>query len=308
MKKEVFTCISSSDHLSLDGFSIIPKGEIKGIVQICHGMAEHKERYELFMIFLAENGYGSYIHDHRGHGKSCKSRDDLGYFYEENAKAIISDVYDVTQLIQQRFPNVPIVLFGHSMGSLVVRQYLKRYDDQIQALIVCGSPSENKMAKVALKLVHILEKKYGDHHRSQLIQNMAFGSFDKKFKEKQENSWLSANPENVARYNACEDDGYIFTLNGFKNLFTMMYEVYQPTGYQKKHLDIPIFFIAGEEDPVIVSKKNWLAAQDVLRQQGYTHIENHLYTGMRHEILNEIECQKVYEDILQFIQRNRITK
>ena len=149
MKKTVYLT-SKQDGLKLHVLLMEPEQSPKGIVQICHGMAEHKERYEPFMQMLCNNGYISVIHDHRGHGKSVKDAVDLGYFYDDSGKAIIEDAHQVTTWMKERYGGeLPYHLFGHSMGSLVVRCYLKKYDDELDSLIVCGSPSENKAAKAA---------------------------------------------------------------------------------------------------------------------------------------------------------------
>jgi len=302
MKKDLIHLCSSSDQLVLDVLKIIPEGHVKGIVQISHGMAEHKERYIEFMGFLAKHGYASIIHDHRGHGKSLKSKEDQGYFYDEKANYIVEDLHDVMKYIKKEYPQTPLYLLGHSMGSLVVRKFIQSYDDEIDKLIVCGSPSRNSAVSIALLLVKVLEKVYGDHHRSRLIQTLAFGGYDKKFQGQQENRWLSANQENVKAYNESPDDGFIFTLNGFKNLFTLMKEVYEPNHWKCKNQDLPILFIAGKDDPVIVSKKDWLKAQEFLKARGYQNICSHIYQGMRHEILLEYERMNVFMDILSFIK------
>mgnify|MGYP000113940991 FL=1 len=149
MKKTVYLT-SKQDGLKLHVLLMEPEQSPKGIVQICHGMAEHKERYEPLMQMLCNNGYISVIHDHRGHGKSVKNASDLGYFYDDSGKAIIEDAHQVTTWMKERYgEELPYHLFGHSMGSLVVRCYLKKYDDELDSLIVCGSPSENKAAKAA---------------------------------------------------------------------------------------------------------------------------------------------------------------
>ena len=145
VKKTVYLT-SKQDGLKLHVLLMEPEGEPKGIVQIVHGMAEHKERYEPFMEMLCKHGYISVIHDHRGHGKSIRKEEDLGYFYDESGTAIIEDVHQITQWTKERYGKLPYHLFGHSMGSLVVRCYLKKYDDELDSLIVCGSPSENKAA------------------------------------------------------------------------------------------------------------------------------------------------------------------
>ena len=301
MEKKELTIMSKCDGLPLSVTIVEPSMKIKGVVQIAHGMAEHKERYYKFMEYLAENGYAVVINDHRGHGKSVKNNDDLGYFYDNSAKYIVEDLHQITKLMKEQYPNKPVVLFGHSMGSMVVRKYIKKYDDEIDKLIVCGSPSKNKYAKVGLNVAKLVEKLKGEKYRSKFIQKLAFGSYSSK-KEKSENSWICDNEETVNSYDEDELCGFIFTANGFQNLFGLMIDIYDKNGWKMNNKNLPILFIAGSNDPVIINKEKWLESQKFLRYLGYNNIQNKLYNGMRHEILNEKENNLVYKDILDFIE------
>ena len=301
MHKKSSTVESKCDGLYLDITVFEPENEIKGIFQISHGMAEHKERYYKFMEYLEQKGYVTVINDHRGHGKSVKSNDDLGYFYDNSAEYIVEDLHQITKLMKEQYSNKPLVLFGHSMGSMVVRKYIKKYDDEIDKLIVCGSPSRNKYAKVGLNIAKLVEKLKGEKYRSKFIQKLAFGSYSSK-KEKSENSWICDNEDTVNKYDKDELCGFIFTANGFQNLFSLMIDIYDKNGWKLNNKNLPILFIAGTNDPVIMNKEKWLESQDFLKALGYNNIQNKLYEGMRHEILNEKESNLVYKDILDFIE------
>ncbi|MCI9247310.1 MAG: alpha/beta hydrolase [Clostridia bacterium] len=298
---------SKCDGLPLTMTVMIPENkEIKGIIQISHGMAEHKERYYTFMEFLTENGYITVIHDHRGHGDSVKEDNDLGYFYDTTANYIVEDLHQVTQVIKQEYPNLPVYLFGHSMGSMVVRCYLKKYDNEINKLIVCGAPSKNIGASFGIFLAKIIGKFKGDKYRSKLMQKLTFSSYPKKFeKEKEdENCWISSEKENKEKYNQDKKCGYVFTLNGFQNLYKLVQRTYSKKGWERKNLELPIFFIAGDEDPVIGNLPKWINAYEFLEKEiGYQNMFHKLYKGKRHELLNEDIKEKVYYDILNWIER-----
>lgn len=296
-----YTIKSKCDGLDLSLIEVVPQKEIKAILQISHGMAEHKERYLEFMNFLANEGYLCVINDHRGHGESVKSKDDYGYFYEENADYIIEDLHDVSLMMKEKYKDVPLYLFGHSMGSLCVRKYLAKYDQDIDKLVVCGSPSKNGMVNIAISLTKFIKKIKGDHHRSKMINNLAFGSFDSKFEGDNPNRWLSLNQKNVIDYNNNEKCGFTFTTNGFLNLFNLMKDVYTKETYNCTNSDLPILFIAGSEDPVITSVKAWQEAQTFLKEVGYNNISNILFKGARHEILNEDNKEDIFKDILVFL-------
>ena len=310
MKKDFLTVNSSCDGLPLSVAIFAPDAEVRGILQISHGMAEHKERYFRFMEFMADNGYASVINDHRGHGGSVRSEEDYGYFYDSTGTYIVEDLRQITLLARQRFPGLPLTLFGHSMGSLVVRQYIKKYDRDIDKLIVCGSPSANPLVGAAIALVKAETRVKGERHRSMTIQKLAFGSYTKNLSGSlaagggapSKNEWLSVNGENVRAYDKDKMCGFVFTLNGFLNLFLLMKHVYDPHGWAVKNADLPIAFLAGSEDPVIAGEKNWNKSQDFLRARGYKNVSGRLYQGLRHEILNEDCAGEIYQNVLEFVE------
>ena len=266
---------------------------------VVHGMCEHKERYIDFLTYLNHRSINTFIYDLRGHGQSSE-KDEYGYFKGEK-DTLVKDLDVVIDYIRTK-NNLPIYLLGHSMGSLIVRKYLQKYDDTLTKLIVCGSPSKNPLVKVACFLVDVMSRFKGDRYRSPLINALAFGSYDKKFEGDLPNRWLSKNEENVLNYNKNEKDGFIFTLNGFKNLFLIMAEVYDKKMYHPQNPDLPILFIAGKDDPVIISLSKWHEAIMFLKDAGYKNVEGQLYNDMRHEILNETAKEEVYKDILYFIE------
>ena len=299
MKKEEIKITSEFDELEIDCLLMQPEGEIKGVVQLAHGMNEHKERYIDFMKYLAENGYASFINDHRGHGKSLKNEEDIGYFYENEAKGVIEDLYQITKYLKEKFKGKKIILFGHSMGSMIVRKYIAKYDNKIDGLIVCGSPSKNVNAKLGLAIVKIMEIFKGEKYRSKFVKNLMFNGYGKK--DNLKNSWICNNREIVEKYNEDELCQYNYTLNGFENIIKLMIDIYNPKIYEKNNLQLPIYFIAGSDDPVISSEKKWYEAQEFLKSMGYKNINRKLYKNMSHEILNELENKTVYKDILEWI-------
>lgn len=301
MIKKTFTITSNYDGLPLAGFVIVPENSPKGIVQLVHGMAERKERYEEMMTFFAENGYVCVCHDHRGHGESMRSKEDKGWFGDYEGKAVVEDAFLVTKYIKEEYPNLPLTLFGHSMGSLIVRCYAQKYDNEIEKLIVCGSPSKNPLAGVAIFLEKCIRLFRGARHRSKLLAFLSTGKGDKLFPGEGKNAWLSGNRESVEAYLADENCGFRFTCNGYENLFKLLRRTYQKKKYRVQNPDLPIHFVAGAKDPVIVSEKAWKNAVEDMRKVGYNKVSGKLYEGMRHEIHNELDRQTVYNDLLAFI-------
>jgi len=298
MQKEEFSLKSKHDGLEL-GVSLRIPEQPTGILQLVHGMAEHRERYHDFMDYCAGQGLVVIIHDHRGHGASVKSKGDYGYFYENGLDGIIQDVHQVTDYVKNRFPGLPLTLFGHSMGSLVVRCYIQQYDSDINGLIVCGSPSKRLGSGLALKIATWMKVFKGERHRSGLINKLAFGGYNSRFPDATSpNSWVVSDPAVVAAYDADERDGFVFTLNGFEVLFGLMKMAYNPKGWKARNPEMPVLFIAGADDPCIISEKDFRKAVEFLRKQGYQKVDSKLYPHMRHEILNEVGKIQVWQDVV----------
>lgn len=308
MQKREFTLQSKYDNLALSCAEYTAEGgtqtNAKGVVQIVHGMCEYKERYEGFIDYLTQNGYIVFAHDHRGHGGSVTANENLGYFGDKKGEAIVDDAALVTDEIRRLYPGLSVTLFGHSMGSLVVRAYIQKYEEKIDKLIVCGSPSKNSLAGVGLMLNGVISAFRGKKYRSRLMANASTGGGDDKFPGEGKNAWLTRDKTVVEKYNADEKCNFVFSCNGFSNLLHLVKNAYKKKKYPAKHSDLPIFFMAGADDPVIGSEKKWLEAQQFLRDVGYKNVTGKLYPKMRHEILNELGKEEVYADALAFIEKS----
>lgn len=289
------------DDLPLGITIMEPDQTPKGIIQIAHGMCEYRERYEDFMNYICDQGFICAIHDHRGHGESIKNKEDLGYFYDDSGEFIVEDLHQIMNYMKEQYCQLPLYLMGHSMGSLVVRNFIKKYDYEIDGLIVCGSPSKNVFAPIGKILTKLFISIKGDRYRSNFIHNMAFSAFGKKFNEDSKHAWICTKKDVVKDYDNDEYCNYQFTLNGFLNLFTLMIKTYQDDHWILRNPNLPIFFIAGSEDPCIVSEKQFYKAVDFMRIVGYHNVSCKLYAGKRHEILNEDIKETVYEDIVEYI-------
>lgn len=308
MQKREFTLQSKYDNLALSCAEYTAEGvtqtNAKGVVQIVHGMCEYKERYEGFIDYLTQNGYVVFAHDHRGHGGSVTANENLGYFGDKKGEAIVDDAALVTDEIKRLYPGLSVTLFGHSMGSLVVRAYIQKYEEKIDKLNVCGSPSKNSLAGFGLMLNGVISAFRGKKYRSRLMANASTGGGDDKFPGEGKNAWLTRDKTVVEKYNTDEKCNFVFSCNGFSNLLHLVKNVYKKKKYPAKHSDLPIFFMAGADDPVIGSEKKWLAAQQFLRDVGYKNVTGKLYPKMRHEILNELGKEEVYADALAFIEKS----
>lgn len=303
MKEEKYTIKSNADGLELSVLKIVPDGEIKGLIQIVHGMCEYKERYLDFMKFLADNGYACIIHDHRGHGESIKSKEDLGYFYEAGWKGLVEDIYQVMKDMKAG-KDLPYYLIGHSMGSLAVRCFLKKYDSEIDKLFVIGCPSKLPGMKPGLALIKLIEKIKGGKSHSKLIDNLVVNSnYERKYRDENiVHAWVNSDRKAVEAYNKDPFCNFTFTVNGYKNLVSMTMETYSNKGYNVSKPDMMIRFLSGSGDPCAISKKDIGKAMRFIKKAGYTNVKAKMYDGMRHEILNEPDHRLVYKDILNYIE------
>ena len=272
----------------------------KAVFQIVHGMAEHGERYEEFARFLCEKGFAVLVDDHIGHGKSIKSDDDLGYFGESSGwNSLVEDERTLTEMIKKEYPDLPIIFFGHSMGSFIAREYIRRYgrDESIKACIFCGTSGKTPAAPIAITLAGTVAKAKGSRHRSKFIDKLAFGTYNKKTDNRTPFDWLSTDTEHVDKYIADKYCGFIFTAAGYKDLFTILHKVSGKDWYNDIYKDIPILLTAGEDDPVGQYGSGVKQVYNDLKLAGKKDVTLRLYPGMRHEILNETDRFRVYEDI-----------
>ena len=279
----------------------LPTEGPKAIFQIVHGMAEHGERYEEFAAYLCKKGFAVLVDDHIGHGKSINNDKDLGYFGERNGwNSFVEDEKALTELIKNEYPELPIVFFGHSMGSFIAREYIRRYgtDERIKAAIFCGSSGKNPAAPIAVHLAGAIAKAKGSRHRSKFIDKVAFGTYNNKIANpKTSFDWLTTDSGLVDKYIADKYCGFLFTAAGYKDLFTILSKVSGKDWYKEVDNNIPILLTAGEEDPVGLYGKGIKQIYNDLTEAGKKDVTLKLYPGMRHEILNEIGRPQVYEDI-----------
>lgn len=304
MSTEFVTLESRQDGLRLALMLVVPECAPRAIVQIAHGMCEHKERYAPFMEYLAARGCACVINDHRGHGASVRDPGDLGYFYENGDWALTEDLHQITLWAREKWPGISLFLLGHSMGSLAVRAYCKDYDRDIDALVVCGSPGENPASGFGLALIRLLILLRGDRHRSALICKLTTGSFSAAAKKRLGGgSWISANPENVAAYVADPLCNFNFTLNGYQALMRLMIRAYgigmDRVGYkpERGRPDLPIHFYSGADDTCAPNRAGFDNAVNRMKKAGYTDVTGCMFPGLRHEILNERNREEVFERI-----------
>ena len=298
IKKEIPSC--DGIH-TLRGIVYLPENP-KGILQISHGMVEHIERYDAFMMYLAENGFIACGHDHLGHGKTAENKSELGYIAEKDGHLLLcNDVYAFGKAIKADYPQCKHILLGHSMGSFIARNTVLMYPDACDALIIMGTGGPNPLSRFGLLLTAFIQKIFGAKHISKLPYFAAFSSYNKRTDHKNPMAWLSSDEEELKKHDADPFCMFYFTVSAMHMLIRLQYLANQKEWFENIRKDLPILIVSGAEDPVGNYGKGINTIYTKLIAEGVTDIVRKLYPQMRHEILNEKEREIVYADILSFL-------
>lgn len=275
----------------------------KAVLQLVHGMCEYIDRYDDFAKYLVEDGFTVVGHDHLGHGKSVKSNSEYGFFTSKNGdKVVIDDMYEVTKLVKEKWANVPNFILGHSMGSFFTRRYLALYSKFVSGAVIMGTGwIPYALATVGRTVALSTCKKQGEYFVSDLLIKLSIGGYNKAFEPaRTPNDWLSRNTENVDKYEADPLCGFPFTAGAYRDFFGVLQAVAKNAKLEGVRKDLPVLITSGEIDPVggkPACKK--LFAQYLANGISDTTLK--LYPEDRHEILNEVDRDKVYEDIKNWL-------
>lgn len=306
IRKEEFYYESTCKTTKIHAVSYLPQGEVKAILQIAHGMVEYIERYEAFAHYLCSQGFLVTGNDHLGHGKSVNSKEEWGYFSKEDGnRAVLNDIHKLTMITKEKYPDIPYFLLGHSMGSFYTRQYLCEYGNELTGAIIMGTGCQSlaliQFGRLLTKCISLFK---GWNYRCNLINNIAFGSYNKHFQPtRTTKDWLSKDTAIVDKYVADERCNFVFTLNAYYNMFTGISRLYNAELLSQMPKELPVFFVSGQEDPVGNYGKGVLKAADMFKKVGMKHVSIKLYPTDRHEILNETDRKQVYEDLYCWLEK-----
>lgn len=302
-----FTFLSNDAKTAVHAVKWMPdSGEYKAILQVSHGMVEYIERYETFAEFMTSKGYMVVGHDHIGHGQSVADKEDWGFFCENApSDVLVEDMHKLRTLIQEENPDKPYFMLAHSMGSFMLRKYLAFHPDKLRGAIIVGTGYiPDKVTKLAIKITTLISKFRGIRHRSRLVQQLSYGSDYRGFDltgEKPEDSWLTRDTEIVKAYYNEPRCTFLFTVNGYLGLFEAVNFSCNPENAAKLPKKLPLFIISGAQDPVGGLGKGVKEVYDMYKDAGIQDVTYKLYDQDRHEILNELDKQTVYEDILAWL-------
>lgn len=306
MKKEEFYFDSNDGLTKIRALKFIPDGEVKAILQISHGMVEFIDRYEDFANYLCEKGFLVVGNDHLGHGGSVNSKEDWGYFAKKDGyRIVLDDILKLLKIVKKDYPNKKYYLLGHSMGSFLARLFLIEYGNELDGAIIMGTGQQSKGTLVAGKaLTKLISLFKGEKYRSSFINNMALGSYNKKFEpSKTHCDWLTKDEKIVNWYYNEPRCKFVFTLNGYYNLFSLIEQIIDEKNLRKMPKDLPVLIVSGEDDPVGNFGKDPKAVYEAFKSIGMKNLDLKLYPNDRHEILNEIDKALVYEDIYNWLKK-----
>ena len=304
VEKREFRAPSSDGTHSLFGVIFLPEGERKGFFQVVHGMTEHIARYEKFMRDMAEAGFVCFGHDHVGHGYTAKDDSELGFIAKENGwKVLVDDVKAFSDAVFAEFGkgDLPHLLMGHSMGSFVVRLAAKEVKPD--KLIIMGTGGSNPAADAGLAVIAAVKKFKGERHISKLVDNLAFGSYNKRFPEVSDSDpspWLTNDKSVREKYYADKFCTFKFTVSAMGDLIRLTKYSNAKVWYESYPTSLPTLLVSGEDDPVGGYGKGVREVADKLTARGVP-VTLKLYSTARHEILNDFIYEQVKEDILEFV-------
>jgi alpha-beta hydrolase superfamily lysophospholipase len=267
---------------------------VKAVAQVAHGMAEHAGRYARFAAALNEAGYAVYAPDHRGHGLSVSDPGDLGSFGGKGGLLrVVEDQERLRRRIVADHPGTPIVLFGHSMGSFIVRAYLYMHAPAVAGAILSGTRGGKIPLVAAGRAVA---------RRSSILHAMSFGDYNRAFKPvRTEADWLSRDAAEVDKYCADPACGFVLTTQGWIDVLGLIMAIQKLANVRKMPRDLPVYVFSGEEDPVGDRGAGVRATLALFAQAGLSRVTHRLYPGGRHEMLNETNRDEVQRDVIAWL-------
>lgn len=293
--------IPSRDLYSLS-VHVFEANEPKAVVKIIHGMEEHQNRYIGFAEFLVEHGYTVVTADMRGHGKNAPK---LSHIADKKGhELILQDEEVILNYIKEKYQDLPIILLGHSMGTIIARNVLQKHSYEYSKVVLSGYPNPNGAASIAIMLNGLTGIFKGRKGYSKTINDLVIGGFAKSIPNPESPcDWLSYNKENVQNYLKDPLCGEMFTIGSYSTLFHLLKTMGKASRYKKVKEHLPILLISGNDDPCTGGEKGRNDSLKVLQKAGFKEIEVETIPNMRHEILLENDKEKTYDLILKFLEK-----
>lgn len=295
---------SSTGRTSIHALKCVPDSKPRAVVQIAHGIAEHIDRYRPFMEFLADNGFVVAGNDHLGHGKSIRVPEEQGFFAEKDGWwRVVDDMDKLHDIMSNEYPELPYVLFGHSMGSFLTRTYLIKHPDKYDGVILSGtghqSPALVLGGNAAASVIAKLSGAMGDGAK---LDSLAFGTYLNKIENPRTKfDWLSRDTEQVDKYIADPLCGFVGKIGLYRDMMQGIKFITDKKNIAQMNKEKPVYFMSGDGDPVGDYGKGVERAYKAFCDAGLHDVFMRLYPGGRHEMLNETNKEQVYQDILSWL-------
>ena len=295
---------SSTGRTSIHALKCVPDGKPRAVVQIAHGIAEHIDRYRPFMEFLADNGFVAAGNDHLGHGKSIRVPEEQGFFAEKDGWwRVVDDMDKLHDIMSKEYPELPYVLFGHSMGSFLTRTYLIKHPDKYDGVILSGtghqSPALVLGGNAAASVMAKLNGAMGDGAK---LDSLAFGTYLNKIENPRTKfDWLSRDTEQVDKYIADPLCVFVGKIGLYRDMMQGIKFITDKKNIAQMNKEKPVYFMSGDGDPVGDYGKGVVRAYKAFCDAGLHDVFMRLYPGGRHEMLNETNKEQVYQDILNWL-------
>ncbi len=295
---------SSTGRTSIHALKCVPDSKPRAVVQIAHGIAEHIDRYRPFMEFLADNGFVAAGNDHLGHGKSIRVPEEQGFFAEKDGWwRVVDDMDKLHDIMSKEYPELPYVLFGHSMGSFLTRTYLIKHPDKYDGVILSGtghqSPALVLGGNAAASVMAKLNGAMGDGAK---LDSLAFGTYLNKIENPRAKfDWLSRDTEQVDKYIADPLCGFVGKIGLYRDMMQGIKFITDKKNIAQMNKEKPVYFMSGNGDPVGDYGKGVERAYNAFCDAGLHDVFMRLYPGGRHEMLNETNKEQVYQDILNWL-------
>ena len=275
------------------------------VLQLIHGMAEYIARYEEAAVYFAKKGFIVVGDDHLGHGDTAKEFGDYGFFCKNDpVTVLIRDEHRLKKIVQKEHEGLPYFILGHSMGSLILRNYLCRYGSGINGAIVCGTAHYGRLPILGGKILTGFLKMAGkEKNKSAFLDEIMFGSFNKRTEKRTEFDWICSDERVVDAYMNDPGCGFLFTVNGFDTLMGLVKNLNKKSYLSKMPKKLPVLFIAGTEDPVGNYGKAVKDVSDTFLHLELTQVKIKLYNYARQELLNEMQKMQVCEDVSNWLSK-----
>jgi alpha-beta hydrolase superfamily lysophospholipase len=296
---------TASDGQPLFVHSWQPGQSARAVLHVIHGLAEHAARYARFADALTARGFAVYAHDQRGHGRTARGRDDLGLFAEKDGwRRVVGDAEELLLDVSARHAGLPLVLFGHSLGSFVAQQVIARRSEVLAAAVLSGANGARNPLAAAGRLIARAERwRHGARSTSPLINQLAFGNFNRKFAPARTAfDWLSRDEAEVDKYVNDPLCGFDCTTQLWVDFLDGIADTLSPRHKQRVRRGLPVYLIAGSRDPACANGRGALALADSYRAAGLTDVTCRVYPDARHELLNEVNRDEVMHDLAAWLE------